>query len=201
MHMALTSGFPENDGSKKTSPPTVGIPRQFPYPPMPATTFLKRYALRGWSSGPKRSEFRMATGRAPMVKMSRTMPPTPVAAPSYGSTALGWLCDSTLNTAARPSPISMAPAFSPGPCKHPIGLGRQAAEYGTRVLVTAMLAPHRTEHSELDRCRLAGFEQLEDTRVLVIAERDFPPGAGSDGSFGRLRQSPIPPRSNIRVPT
>ena len=33
----------------------------------------------------------MATGRAPMVKMSRTMPPTPVAAPWNGSTAVGWL--------------------------------------------------------------------------------------------------------------
>src|SRR5919199_2634487 len=29
--------------------------------------------------------------------------------------ALGWLCDSTLNTTARPSPMSTAPAFSPGP--------------------------------------------------------------------------------------
>ena len=31
--------------------------------------------------GPKRSEFTAQTGRAPIVKMSRTMPPTPVAAP------------------------------------------------------------------------------------------------------------------------
>ncbi len=50
-----------------------------------------------------------------MVKMSRRMPPTPVAAPWYGSMALGWLCDSILNTAASPSPMSTAPAFSPGP--------------------------------------------------------------------------------------
>jgi len=28
----------------------------------------------------------IATGRAPMVRMSRTMPPTPVAAPWCGST-------------------------------------------------------------------------------------------------------------------
>ncbi len=39
--------------------------------------------------GPNRSEFTAQTGRAPMVKMSRTMPPTPVAAPWNGSTALG----------------------------------------------------------------------------------------------------------------
>src|SRR3954468_3919987 len=43
------------------------------------------------------------------------MPPTPVAAPWKGSTALGWLCDSTLKATARPSPMSTAPAFSPGP--------------------------------------------------------------------------------------
>jgi len=54
-------------------------------------------------------------GRAPMVKMSRMMPPTPVAAPWYGSMNEGWLCDSILNTAASPSPMSTTPAFSPGP--------------------------------------------------------------------------------------
>ena len=47
--------------------------------------------------------------------MSRRMPPTPVAAPWKGSTALGWLCDSTLKATARPPPTDTAPAFSPGP--------------------------------------------------------------------------------------
>src|SRR6185503_2391633 len=28
----------------------------------------------------------------------------------------GWLCDSILKTTHRPSPMSTAPAFSPGPC-------------------------------------------------------------------------------------
>src|SRR3984885_10329785 len=51
-----------------------------------------------------------------MVKMSRRIPPPPVAAPSNGSTKLGWLCDSILKTATIPSPISTTPAFSPGPC-------------------------------------------------------------------------------------
>ena len=37
-------------------------------------------------------------GRAPMVKMSRRMPPTPVAAPWNGSTAQGWLWDSIFMT-------------------------------------------------------------------------------------------------------
>ena len=39
--------------------------------------------------GPKRSEFRQNSGRAPIVKMSRMIPPTPVAAPWNGSIALG----------------------------------------------------------------------------------------------------------------
>ena len=47
------------------------------------------------------------------------MPPTPVAAPWYGSTADGWLCDSILNATASPSPIEMTPAFSPGPATTP----------------------------------------------------------------------------------
>src|SRR5262249_891830 len=42
-------------------------------------------------------------------------PPTPVAAPWYGSMKDGWLCDSILNATASPSPMSTTPAFSPGP--------------------------------------------------------------------------------------
>src|SRR3979409_392277 len=50
-----------------------------------------------------------------MVKTSRRMPPTPVVAPWYGSMKLGWLWLSILNTTACPSPMSITPAFSPGP--------------------------------------------------------------------------------------
>src|SRR5688572_401015 len=50
-----------------------------------------------------------------MARMSRTIPPTPVAAPWYGSTYDGWLCDSTLNVTAYPPPTSTTPAFSPMP--------------------------------------------------------------------------------------
>src|SRR5687767_3213537 len=82
---------------------------------MPATTPSRIRRLRASVGGAKRSEFRMAIGRAPMVKMSRRIPPTPVAAPWYGSMKDGWLWDSILNTAASPPPMSTAPAFSPGP--------------------------------------------------------------------------------------
>ena len=58
-------------------------------------------------------------GLAPMVKMSRRMPPTPVAAPWNGSMNEGWLWLSILKTTAQPSPMSTAPAFSPGPWRTP----------------------------------------------------------------------------------
>ncbi len=122
-HIAFTSGLPLYDEENPVSPPTVGSPIQLPYQPMPATISLNRCRLcaasstsagvseAGWS-GPKRSESSMAIGRAPIAKMSRIMPPTPVAAPCSGSIADGWLCDSTFIATSQPSPISTAPAFS-----------------------------------------------------------------------------------------
>jgi hypothetical protein len=89
---------------------------QFPYPAIPATTPVTRYRVRGWSGRPNRRESSDAMGRAPMVKTSRRMPPTPVAAPWYGSMNDGWLWLSILKDTARPSPMSTTPAFSPGPC-------------------------------------------------------------------------------------
>src|SRR5262249_46276113 len=56
-----------------------------------------------------------ATGRAPMARMSRTIPPTPVAAPWNGSTYDGWLCDSILKVTAYPWPMSTTPALCPMP--------------------------------------------------------------------------------------
>ncbi len=38
-----------------------------------------------------------------------------MAAPWYGSTKDGWLCDSIRSAASQPSPRSTTPAFSPGP--------------------------------------------------------------------------------------
>ena len=80
-HSALTSGFPAYEGSKITSPPTVGTPMQFPYPPIPATTPGSTRLVSAASAAPKRSGSRMAIGRAPIVRISLTIPPTPVAAP------------------------------------------------------------------------------------------------------------------------
>src|SRR3989304_6035696 len=83
---------------------------------MPETTPSRRYFVLGLSVEPKRSELSEATGLAPIVNMSLSMPPTPVAAPWYGSMKDGWLWLSILKATARPSPISTMPAFSPGPC-------------------------------------------------------------------------------------
>jgi len=115
-HITLTSGLPAYSGANAISPPTVGQPKQLPYQLMPDTTPFTSARALGSSSSPKRSESRIAIGRAPMVKMSRRMPPTPVAAPWNGSMNDGWLWLSILNTTAQPSPMSIAPAFSPGPC-------------------------------------------------------------------------------------
>ena len=82
---------------------------------MPATIPGSTRWVSSASSGPKRSGSITATGRAPMARMSRTMPPTPVAAPWYGSTYDGWLCDSILKVTAYPWPMSTTPAFSPMP--------------------------------------------------------------------------------------
>ena len=68
----------------------------------PPTTPFARWRERAPSSEPKRRVSSSAIGRAPIVKMSRRMPPTPVAAPWNGSTALGWLWLSTLMTTGEP---------------------------------------------------------------------------------------------------
>ena len=78
---AFTSGLPKYVSSKTTSPPILGSPKQFPYPPTPAITPGRTRLVSGASAGPKRSGSITAIGRAPIVKISRTIPPTPVAAP------------------------------------------------------------------------------------------------------------------------
>ena len=78
----------------------LGSPRQLPYPPTPATIPGSTRWVSSASSGPNRSGSMTATGRAPIARMSRTIPPTPVAAPWYGSTYDGWLWLSILNVTA-----------------------------------------------------------------------------------------------------
>ncbi len=77
----VDEGLPWYEESKTSSPPMFGRPRLLPYPPTPLTTPCTTRAVSGWSTAPKRSWSMTATGRAPMEMMSRTIPPTPVAAP------------------------------------------------------------------------------------------------------------------------
>src|SRR5580698_8686890 len=129
---------------------------------MPPTTPRSSSGVRGWSGRPKRSEFRLAMGRAPIVKTSRRMPPTPVAAPWCGSMKLGWLCDSILKTAAV-----------------------RAAR-----LVRAVLAPHDAEDAELGVGRLAA-ERSQDAAVLLVGELVLLDEGGRDRRVvwhGRSRQ-------------
>ena len=57
------------------------MPIQLPYPPMPETTPSNKYFVLLFSIDPNLSAFRSATGLAPIVKTSLSIPPTPVAAP------------------------------------------------------------------------------------------------------------------------
>ena len=56
-----------------------------------------------------------ATGVGGIVRDILAMGARPVAAPWWGSTYDGWLCDSTLKVTAYPWPMSTTPAFSPIP--------------------------------------------------------------------------------------
>ena len=126
----------------------------------------------GVAGSPKRSESSMAIGRAPTANTSRRMPPTPVAAPWNGSTALGWLCDSTLNAHASPPPTSTAPAFSPGPMTTRGPSVGQRLEQLARVLVAAVLGPHEAEDRQLDLVGLAPHER-DDAVVLGVGEPEL----------------------------
>ena len=100
--------------------------------------------------------------------MSRRMPPTPVAAPWYGSMALGWLCDSILNTHASPWPISTAPGVLTRTLQHARTLGGQRAEQRLARLVAAVLAPERSDDPELEPIRLTP-ERFDKMHVLGCA--------------------------------
>ena len=72
----------------------------------PIGTVRSRYLLSGSGGGERASavpaERPAGRGRGPAARareLRAGVPPTPVAAPSYGSIAEGWLCDSILNTA------------------------------------------------------------------------------------------------------
>ena len=106
------------------------------------------------------------------MKMSRRMPPTPVAAPWYGSTALGWLCDSILNATASPSPIEIDAGVLARPGDDAVAGRRQRPQQRLRALVRAVLAPHDAEHRELEVVRVAAAEPVADRVELVVGQAE-----------------------------
>ena len=128
--------------------------------------------MRASSSGPNRSGSISAIGRAPIEKMSRMMPPTPVAAPWYGSTADGWLWLSMRIATAMPvADVDDARALA-GPDEHPRRLGGEPAEVRARRLVGAVLGPHHRVHRELEVRRLPA-ELVDDRRELVVGHPEL----------------------------
>ena len=125
--MAFTSGIARVlGGERHLAADGSGTPKQLPYQLMPrhhATRSSRR--VRGSSGSPKRSESRMAIGRAPMVKMSRRMPPTPVAAPWNGSMKDGWLWLSILKARASSAAQVDDAGVLAGALQHVRALGRQ----------------------------------------------------------------------------
>ena len=95
-----------------------------------------------------------------------------MAAPWKGSTALGWLWDSTLKATAWPVADVDGAGVLARAHHHPLALGRQPAEQLARVLVGAVLGPEQREHRQLDVVRLAA-EQLDDALVLGVGEPEL----------------------------
>ena len=84
----------------------------------------------------------------------------------------GWLWLSILKMQASPSPMSITPAFSPGPLDHPGRAGRQLAQVQARGFVGTMLVPHRRENAELGAARHPA-DELDDALVFVGLQAVF----------------------------
>ena len=147
---------------------------------------------QGWirrrSDRPKRSEFSAQTGRAPIVKMSRTMPPTPVAAPWNGSTALGWLCDSILNAMAKPvADVDDAGVFLARADEDLRRLGGKGLQQRAGVLVGAVLAPHHGEDAQLG---VIGFPSQDRCNAIEFFGRQsmFLDKLGSNGRLDHIKE-------------
>ena len=170
---------------------------------MPATTPLNSRRLLAtshcwrWSSPslagnrPKRSELSAANGRAPMVKISRMIPPTPVAAPWKGSTALGMIVrldfegDGQSVADVDDARHSLRPRRRESSA---IWSERFSATAG--VLVGAMLAPHHREDAQLGIVGLAAQGFLDcsyssGVRLCFLTSSGVM--AGSVMALGRFR--------------
>ena len=95
------------------------------------------------------------------------IPPTPVAAPWYGSTADGWLWLSIRTATASPSPMSMTPAPSPGPTStHGASVGNRP-RWGRDDLYE-QCSDHITEYIASSRWVGSRPELVDHGRELVV---------------------------------
>src|SRR4051794_13040428 len=150
-----------------------GRPRQLPYPPTPATTPGSTRAVSGASARPKRRESMTAIGRAPMVRMSRTMPPTPVAA-LVGLHVARVVVRLDLEgdrvaVADVDHPRVLADADEQRVTVREV---TELAQMHLGALVGAVLAPHDGVHREFGGGRAAAEDAL-DAGVLVVLESEL----------------------------
>src|SRR6185312_1605196 len=131
---------------------------------MPSTTREKRWRWCSEPRSPKRSESRIAIGRAPIAKMSRRMPPTPVAAPWKGDRR-GMVVALDLERDRQPVADVDHAGVLARPLEHPVARRREAAQERPRMLVAAVLAPQQREDRELEVVRLAR-QEVVDALVL-----------------------------------
>ena len=82
------ANFVVYSSSKYKSPPIFGIPKGFPYPAIPEITPSLIHFVLAELISPNLKESEMPITLAPIQETSLTFPPTPVAAPSYGT-----ICD------------------------------------------------------------------------------------------------------------
>ena len=112
------------------------------------------------------------SGRAPIVKMSRRMPPTPVAAPWYGSTARRVVVRLDLERDREPVADRDDAGVLARAGDDALAGGRQRPQQRLRALVRAVLAPHDAEHRQLEVVRVAAAEPVADRVELVVGDAE-----------------------------
>ena len=108
----------------------------------------------------------------------------PVAAPWNGSTAEGWLCDSTLKATANAVAEVEDAGVLARALQHALAARGQPAEQRGGVLVAAVLRPEEREDGELEVVRVAA-EELPDSIRLPVGETEGP----MERLFRDLRQA------------
>ena len=171
MAITLTSGLPGVDRIERPArrrpsarPRSCRSRRRRARRPRPGAGCARRPGRR---TGARRAP---RSGRAPIVKMSRRMPPTPVAAPWYGSTARRVVVRLELERDREPVPDRDHAGVLARSGDDALARRRQRREQRLRALVRAVLAPHDAEHRELEVVRVAAAEPVADGVELLVGQ-------------------------------